>query len=197
MEQQPSQPDLAELLRRGDPAAGALLWQRYAERLIALARQHLDQRLRGKVDPEDMEQSVFRTFLRRHAEGQWDLTDENGLWHLLVRITLRKCQRRLEQFLAARRDVRREAEAAEDGQLPPDAEPTPEEAALFAEATETVMSRLGSEVKRNIFRLSLQGYSIMEVSERLGYYERGVERVRAEIRSLLQAMMADDCPSAG
>ena len=197
MERQPSQPDLADLLRRGDPAAGALLWQRFAERLIALARQHLDQRLRGKVDPEDVEQSVLRSFFRGHAEGQWDITDENGLWHLLVRITLRKCHRRLEQFLTARRDVRREAESVEDGQLTPDVEPTPEEAALFAEAAETVMSRLGSEMKRNVFRLSLQGYNIAEISKQLRYYERGVERVRAEIRSLLEAMMANDRSSPG
>jgi hypothetical protein len=123
MEQPPSQPDLAELLRRGDPAAGALLLQRYAERLIALARQHLDNRLRGKVDPEDVEQSVLRNFFRRHAEGEWDITDESSLWPLLVRITLRKCHRRLEHFLATRRDVRREAESAEDGQLAPMSNP--------------------------------------------------------------------------
>ncbi|HEY7427967.1 MAG TPA: ECF-type sigma factor [Gemmataceae bacterium] len=197
MEQPPSQPDLADLLRRGDPAAGALLWQRYAEKLIVLARQHLDRRLRGKVDPEDVQQSVLRSFFRRHAAGEWDITDENALWPLLFRITLRKCQRRLEQFLAARRDVRREAECAEDEQLSLDAEPTPEEAVLFAEATETVMKRLGTETKRDIFRLSLQGYNIAEISKWVGYYERGVERVRAEIRSMLQAMMAEDRPSRG
>jgi RNA polymerase sigma-70 factor (ECF subfamily) len=195
MDQQPSPPNLAEPLRHGDPAVGALLWQYYAERLITLARQHLDGRLRGKVDPEDVQQSVFRTFFRRHAEGQWDITDENGLWPLLVRITLRKCHRRLQQFLAARRDVRREAESTKIEQLPLDVEPTPEEAALFAEATERVMKHLDNDVKRDVFRLSLQGYSIAEISERLGYYERGVERVRAEIRSLLQAMMAEEPPS--
>jgi transposase-like protein len=54
-----------------------------------------------------------------------------------------------------------------------------------------VMKRLGTEVKRRIFELSLQGYSVVEISARAGYYERGVERVRAEIRSLLHAMMAD------
>jgi DNA-directed RNA polymerase specialized sigma24 family protein len=197
MEQQSSQPDLAELLRRGDPAAGALLVQRYAERLIALARQHLDRRLRGKVDPEDVEQSVLRSFFRRHAAGEWDITDESSLWPLLLRITLRKCQRRLEHFLAARRDVRREAEDAEIEQPAIDPEPTPEEAVLFAEAAETVMSRLGSEMKRNVFRLSLQGYNIVEISEQLRYYERGVERVRAEIRTLLQTMMTDDLPAHG
>jgi RNA polymerase sigma factor (sigma-70 family) len=194
MEQQPSQPDLAELLRRHDPAAGALLLQRYAERLISLARQHLDNRLRGKVDPEDVEQSVLRSFFRRHIEGEWDITDENALWPLLVRITLHKCHRHLEHFLAARRDVRREVEPAKTEQPAIDSEPTPEEAARFAETAEMVMKHLGTEIKRDIFRLSLQGYSVVEISEQLGYYERGVERVRAEIRTLLRAMMADDRP---
>jgi hypothetical protein len=45
--------------------------------------------------------------------------------------------------------------------------------------------------------LSLQGYNIAEISERLRYYERGVELVRPEIRSMLEAMMADHHPSRG
>ena len=192
MEQQPSQPDLTALLRHGDPGAAALLWQRYADRLIALARQHLDERLRGKVDPEDVLLSVMRSFYRRHGEGGWDLRDANVLWPLLVRLTVRKCHRRLEEFLAARRDVRREVAAA-DGELTiVDRAPTPEEAALLTAAIETVMKRLSSDLKRRIFELSLQGYTIVEISERVSYYERGVERVRAEIRSMLQAMLADD-----
>lgn len=190
MEQRPSasQPNLPELLRQGDPSAGALLWQRYAERLIALAQQHLDGRLRSKVDPEDVLQSVLRSFCRRHAEGQWDINDENGLWRLLVLITIRKCHRRLEEFLTAQRDVRREV-AAEEAPPLVDPEPTPEEAALLADTAETVMNRLGSDTKRRIFELSLQGCNIVEISRQVGYYERGVERVRAEIRTLLHAMM--------
>jgi transposase-like protein len=68
---------------------------------------------------------------------------------------------------------------------------------MLADATEAVMNRLGSEVKRRVFELSLQGYSVVEISQQLGYYERGVERVRAEVRALLQAMMADDPPATG
>jgi RNA polymerase sigma-70 factor, ECF subfamily len=196
MEQQPSpsQPTLADLLRDGDPAAGVLLMQRYADRLIALARQHLDERLRGKIDPEDVLQSVLRSFCRRHAEGEWDIANESGLWRLLVRITLRKCNRRLEHFLAACRDVRREGGSGEAEQAAVDPEPTPEEAALLADTAETIMHRLGTDTKRRIFELSLQGYNVVEISDRIGYYERGVERVRAEIRALLNAMMEDDRP---
>lgn len=185
------QPDLADLLRRGDPDTGALLWQRYAEGLIALAQQHLDKRLRSKVDPEDVLQSVLRSFCRRHAEGQWDIDNENSLWRLLVLITIRKCHRRLEEFLTARRDVRLEVAAAD---LPSavDPKPTPEEAALLADTAAMVMKRLGSDIKRRIFELSLQGHNIVEISKQVGYYERGVERVRAEIRTLLHTMMSGE-----
>ena len=195
MEQPPKkQPDLIDLLRRGDETAAALLLQRYAARLIALARQQLDERLRGKIDPEDVLQSVLRSFYRRHAEGEWHIAEESGLWNLLVCLTIRKCDRRLEHFLAACRDVRREAADAETEQPPIDPEPTPEEAVLLADTAETLMHRLGTDIKRRIFELSLQGYNVVEISDRIGYYERGVERVRAEIRNLLQAMMTDDRP---
>jgi hypothetical protein len=43
--------------------------------------------------------------------------------------------------------------------------------------------------------LSLQDDTTLENSERLGYDERGVERVRAAIRALFQALMADDRPT--
>lgn len=193
MGQQSSQVNGADHRRRKRPALDELGLQRYGQRLIALARKRLDRRLRGKVDPEDVLQSVFRSFCRRHAEGKWNLADESALWPLLVRITLRKCNRRLEHFFAARRDVRREEEASAV-QAAIDPKPTPEEASILAEAAETVMKRLGNDVKRRIFELSLQGYSVVEISEQVGYYERGVERVRAEIRTLLQAMINEGSP---
>jgi len=179
-----------------------LLLQCYAHRLIALARRRLGDRLHNKVDPEDVLQSVFRSFFRRQAAGEWDLTDANSLWGLLVRITLRKCNRRLEYYRAARRDVRREVPLARVGSAQTtdgDAvspEPTPAEAALLAEAVEVVMNRLGTDTKRRVFELSLQGYSVAEISDQVGYYERGVERARAEARALLVGMMHDESPSA-
>jgi len=46
-------------------------------------------------------------------------------------------------------------------------------------------------------RLTLHTHNIVAISERLRYYERGVERVRAEIRALLEARMVDDRPAHG
>ncbi len=136
-----------------------------------------------------MVQSVFRTFFRRAARGDFILLDDDSLWALLARITVRKCYQQADRFLARRRDVRREvtagASAAQDGGEPLSAEPTPEEFAVLRETIEWLCQRLGSPRKQQILDLSLAGHSIAEISTQLGYYERGVERVRAEIKELL------------
>src|SRR5262249_54926721 len=95
-------------LRAGDPSAADDVFRRYARRLIALARARLEARIGRKVDPEDVLQSVFRSFFTRYGEGQFTPGDWDSLWRILAVITLRKCGNRMEYFRAARRDVTRE-----------------------------------------------------------------------------------------
>src|SRR5260370_25859371 len=95
-------------LRAGDQAAAAEVFRRFANRLIGLARAHLDHRIRQKVDPEDVMQSALKSFFLRHADGQFDLESWNGLWSMLVVITLRKCGHQVEHYRAACRAVERE-----------------------------------------------------------------------------------------
>ena len=78
-------------LRAGDQAAAAAVFRRFATRLAGLAGAKLDARLRGKVDPDDVLQSVYRSFFGRHAAGQFDFDGWDGLWSLLTTITVRKC----------------------------------------------------------------------------------------------------------
>jgi len=95
-------------LQAGDPDPAAAVFGRYAHRLIALARVLLSGQLRQKVDPEDVLQSVFRTFFRRQASGEFELHDWDGMWALLSVITLRKCGHQAEHYLAMCRDLKRE-----------------------------------------------------------------------------------------
>src|SRR5260370_37250353 len=105
----PSFDDLMAHLRDGRNDAAALVFQRFANRLIVLARKQLDSKVLQKVDPEDVMQSVFRSFLVRNAAGQLGEFDTwDNLWAILVVMTRRKCGRRTDYFHAARRDVRRE-----------------------------------------------------------------------------------------
>jgi RNA polymerase sigma-70 factor (ECF subfamily) len=196
MEAEPSSQVLLEQLRAGDNRAADAIFQRFARRLIGLARVRLDERLRQKVDAEDVVQSVFRSFFARSAREEFDFANWEGVWALLVLLTVRKCGRRVRHFQAECRDVRREAPGGgDDSAVDPHFieaiadEPTPEEAALLAETTEEIMRRLQSDKERQILELSLQGHSVPEISAKVGHYERGVERVRAKVKKLLEAML--------
>ena len=173
-----------------DDDAAREVFRRYAGRLIQLARVRLDRRTRQKVDPEDVVQSVFRSFFTRQAEGRFDLASWDDLWSLLVVITIRKCRRQAVALRAGRRDVRRELHAS---QLPePEAfleaagpEPTPEEVVSLVETVERLLSG-ASEVERRIIMLRLQGCTPAEISREVGEIsERKVYRVLAQARKRL------------
>ncbi len=193
--------DLMARLRRGDNDAAAQLFQRFATRVIGLARARLDQRIRQKVDPEDVLQSVLKSFFVRYADGQYDLRDWDSLWSLLVSITLHKCGHKIRNFHAGRRDVRREGTAppANDDTVRTweglAREPNPEEAAALADEVEALVRDL-SERDRAIVSLRLQGYTPTETAAQLGLLERTVcrvlERVRRRLREHLDAEFDGD-----
>jgi hypothetical protein len=97
--------NLADRLRGGDPRAAEALFDRYAVRLARLAEQHLSRKLAGRVDGEDVVQSVFRTFFHRCARGEFQIDGSAEVWRLLVRLTLRKARAQARRHLAARRDA--------------------------------------------------------------------------------------------
>src|SRR5262245_37387150 len=83
--------DVMARLRVGEEGAAWEVFQRYAGRLIARARLEFSARLQHRVDPEDVIQSVYKSFFQRYAGGQFQLEGWESLWSLLVVITLRKC----------------------------------------------------------------------------------------------------------
>jgi RNA polymerase sigma-70 factor (ECF subfamily) len=179
----------------GRPEAGDA-FERFTRRLVGLARRQLGDLLRHKVDPEDVVQSVYKSFLLRYGAEMLAGQDEDGLWALLARITLRKCADRARYHRAERRDAAREAATGVDDPAWQDVtgrEPTPDEAAALTETVERLFLGLGAD-ERAIIELSLQGYSTQEISERLGRAERSVRRVRERARALLERMRAETAP---
>lgn len=176
-------------------AAWQELFSRFAQRLIGLARLNLDARLRNKVDPEDVVQSVYKSFLLRYSELPLEEDENGGLWALLTLITLRKCADRARYFGAERRNISREALAAASDTPEPwreaiGREPTPEQAALLTETLEQLLVDLDTS-ERRMLELSLQGFSTQEISEQLGRAERSVRRFRERVRKQLERMQLD------
>jgi RNA polymerase sigma-70 factor (ECF subfamily) len=185
----------AELMLRwqnGDQTAADELFRRYADRLLALAKNRLSTRLGPRVDAEDVVQSVYRSFFVKAREGQYVLEQSGDLWRLLVVITLNKVRRQAVRHHADKRALDRErplATGAADWHGLPVAslaqQPTPLAAAALADEVAQIMR--GLEAKpRQIFELRLQGYTLEEIAEECGRSVRTVKRVLSHIREGLE-----------
>jgi DNA-directed RNA polymerase specialized sigma24 family protein len=180
--------DIMSRLRRGDSDAEAAVFHRFARRLIALARSRLDGQIRQKIDPEDVLQSVYKSFFQRQAQGQFVLDNWDALWALLTLITARKCGRWIDFFHAERRDVRMEDPARAQEGLDVAAlagGPSPVEAAVLTETLQELLTGL-SDSHRNIVALGLHGYTTAEISEKVGRSERTVNRVLESVGKKLE-----------
>jgi len=181
-------------LHNQDDAAAQELFVRFAHQLIALALRHIDAGLRHKVDPEDVVQSVYKSFFVRYGAGNLDVVNWNSLWGLLTLITVRKCAERAAYHHAECRDAAREVsprgEEAAPWPEPFGREPTPLETAVLSETVGQLLSSLDEE-ERPVLELSLQGYTTREISERLGRAERTVRLLREGVRHRLERMQRE------
>jgi RNA polymerase sigma factor (sigma-70 family) len=180
---------LINLCRQGDNRAAQQLFDRYVERLHGLARRRISQRLSSRVDPEDIVQSVFRTFFGRLKEGQFKIDDQDDLCRLLVRITVHKTLRQIAYHKANKRDPGAEVAQSKDQQDQLidvlDREPTPEATAMFLDQLEHFFNRLRPQ-ERQILEMRLQGYSNEEIAQQLGIYDRKIRRALEHIRVLAE-----------
>jgi RNA polymerase sigma-70 factor (ECF subfamily) len=176
------------LLRRqqeGDPEAAALLYARYAQQLTRLADQHLNRKLAGRAEGEDVVQSVFRTFFRRSGCGEFAIDGSAQLWKLLVRITVLKARAVARHHTTAMRDVSAEVrvgagffEAVARG-------PAPEDAAVFVDQIEALVRGL-PELYARVVELRLQAFSTDEIAAHLGLSCRTVQRALRLLQQRLE-----------
>jgi DNA-directed RNA polymerase specialized sigma24 family protein len=182
-------------LKAGGDSAAQHLWERYFDRLVHLARARLRaaHRAGAAEDEEDAALSAFDSFCRGAAQGRFpDLVDRDGLWRLLVIITVRKVMAQVGRQAARKRGGGRLV--GESALIGDDAaggggldrlvgdEPTPELAALVIDEYRRLRDGLESDSLRRVLDLRLQGYTCDEIAEHLGCAERTVRRKLEVIR---------------
>jgi DNA-directed RNA polymerase specialized sigma24 family protein len=184
-----------EGLRAGDDADIGRLWERYFEKLVALARARLPARGRREFDEEDVALSAFHSFCERAARGGFPrLADRDDLWRVLSVITARKAVGRLRhQGRLKRGGGRLLGESAFGRADGPDShgmaevfrrEPTPAEAAEFADEYARLFARLDNPTLQQVARRRLEGQSAEEIGAALGVSTRTVDRKLQVIRAL-------------
>jgi RNA polymerase sigma-70 factor (ECF subfamily) len=187
-DQAPSDRSLLRRLRQGHNDGPTLLYLRYAGQLQKLVARQSSPDLASRVDPEDIVQSVFRTFFRRAAEGQYDVPEGEEIWKLLLVIALNKVRAVGAFHRAARRDVRHTAGGeALDVQHGPDEEALTILRLIIDETLDALPSW-----HRPILELRIEGHEVAEIAGRVRRAKRTVERVLQEFRRRLDARIHED-----
>jgi RNA polymerase sigma factor (sigma-70 family) len=177
--------------QKGDQQAATLLFQRHAARLVLLARSQLSAKLAHRVDPEDVVQSVYRSFFVESREGRYQLEHGGDLWQLLVTMTIHKLTNAANRLGTQKRALARERTFGSEDSLfglgaPKLARaPSVEEAVALADLLEEILRALAPP-QRRIVEMRLQGYNLDEIAAEIPCSLSTVRRVLERIKEQLE-----------
>ena len=181
-------------LNQGDQDAARQVYERYSQRLVALASQRLDKRLGAKVDPESVMQSVMQSFFDGQAKDEYVIDSWVALYGLLSKVTVRKAlnrnrlhrQRKRNDRLDAQGNERPAPVAFEDFQAAC-REPGPAQLAELRDLIESGLGKL-NPTDRKIIESFLDTGSSEETALLFGVSTRTVQRVVKMFREYLEGM---------
>ncbi len=181
--------DSANLLRRyvatDDQVAASELFNRYANRLIEVAGKQMSGRMKQRVGPDDVVQSVYNSFFLKAKAGSFTLDGSGHLWPLLVSLTINKIRNLAQHISAGKRNARQER-PMDDCSALLSSQPSPQHAASLCEEVERLLRHFdGKATQQRIVELYLQGESIDQIALKVG---RGTERVRQVLRTAQQLL---------
>lgn len=182
----PSDRTLLRRYRAGESDAATELYVRYAQRLQALARAQTSSSLSSRFDPEDVVQSVFRTFFRRASEGLYDVPAGAQLWQLLLVLALNKVRALAVYHRAQRRDVSRTQSDAAIEMPPLTEDETPHR--ILSMVVDEVMDGL-PDIQQTIIRMRIEGNDVVSIAAETGRSKRTVERVLQGFRQRLSGLI--------
>jgi RNA polymerase sigma-70 factor, ECF subfamily len=190
VDEAPSDHSLLLQYREGNQDAAAALYHRYARRLHALAHARYYSDLAGRVDCDDIVQSVFESFFRGAGRGSYDIPAGEELWHLFLVITLNKIRAKGVYHRAAKRDVRM---TTGDDCIERYADPlhsNDSTTILLKLAVDEALSQLPPQHKM-VVELRMEGHEVAEIADRTGRSKRSIERILQECRKQLARLLED------
>jgi DNA-directed RNA polymerase specialized sigma24 family protein len=177
-----------ERLRHSDAEAAQRLWERFFERMAAVARRRLRDVGRRAADEEDAALSAFADFARAVKAGRFpDLRDRDELWGVLFTLTVRKARGQVRHEQQKRRGG-----GQVDGVLPADLagdELPPDEIAALQDELAWLLGQLASDEVRRVALLRLEGFGNDEIAQQTGCSRATVERRARLVRETWRWLM--------
>lgn len=184
-----SDQSLLRLLRTGDRQAALSLYLRYAPRVRNLARHQFPADLANRFDPEDIVQSVFRSFFHDASRGLYEAPAGSDLWRLLAVIALNKLRSRCAYHRAACRDARHTRGGDTLTALQDVLGGTTDDTAYFDLVVREALERL-PPAHRQVIALRMEGHGVAEVARQVGRSKRTVERLLQECRGQFEYLLS-------
>jgi RNA polymerase sigma-70 factor (ECF subfamily) len=177
--------------QQGSQDAATFLYLRYVGRVRALLKAQCSPDLARRVEVEELEQSVFRSFFHKASNGYYDVPDGEDLWRLLLVIALNKVRARANYLYAAKRDVRLTTECSRFETVLESAAEDQASYTLLQLAVAEALDRLPAEYGR-MLELRIEGYAVAEIADQTGRSHRTVERILQESRKKLGILLESD-----
>jgi DNA-directed RNA polymerase specialized sigma24 family protein len=182
---------LISQLRAGSPAAPATLWERFAQRMLALARQRLRHAPKRVADEDDVVVRAFERFLHGVRAGRFPrLNDRKDLWAVLFTLTTRAASRQVEDSLRPKHGggkVRGDSALHDRDGVPIEIvgdDPGPDDEAALRDGMDRLLEALGDDELRQIALARLEGRTLPEVAELIGRSTMTVVRRLGLIREI-------------
>lgn len=180
-------------LKAKDSEAAQRLWDRYAGRLVELARQRLGKAPKGVADEEDIAQSVFHSVWRGATAGRFsEVKNRDELWWLLLAITKQKVVDHIRRESAKKRG---EGRVTSEGAMASESretaftldwlvgdDPTPDFLVVLEEQNDRLLGLLRNDDLRIVAVSRIEGYTVLEIAADLAISTRTVERKLQLIR---------------
>jgi len=189
MSESPSESGFVNRVNRGTESVAAEVDHRYRQELCRLVEREMNRCLRSREDPEDVVQTVFRTYFRRAALGEFHIKRCSELWALLAKITRRKILKRIEYHQAEKRTWNAEERLVAETRYA--REPGAEDAAIAADLMRKILQGLEASYGE-VFRLRLRGCTEHEIADQLKCTRAAVRYKMDRLRERLSALSKSD-----
>lgn len=176
-------------LNEGDQDAARKIYERFIDRLVALASSRLDRKHQSKIDPQSVAHSALMSFFGGQKDGAFELQNWGMVLGLLSHITFRKCLNRNRYFRQKRRNESGVIQFADWQNA--DKAPGPEEQVMLEELLEKALNSLKHPERKEMVELFLDGNSTDEVADRVGFSQRTVQRSIDEFKTVLQQLVTE------